>query len=765
VAEPVLGIRTPDDDTSEDYVGPPLLEEVAGRNEERFRARRQILAFNEYFELVTQNPRRHVRTVPLYLRDMLEHYGTEEVRTQRGMVRRFKMFDAPFNGGTTRVLGQEGLQNEFYKRVVAFCEKGAIDKLLLLHGPNGTAKSTFVECVVAGLEDYSQQDEGVLYRFNWIFSERADRESLGFHHKPLRRADGSLAYLEPDQISFKLGCELKDHPLLLIPREERREILGRALEDAGLEPRVPRWLEKGDLCPKCMAIYSALGNAYQGNWKRILEHVQIERLYMSKRYRRGAVVIQPQRNVDAASRPLNLEKSYRLPSILNQSSLSELSGDLIDANRGVVEYSDFFKRPLELSKYLLTTSEKGTISLPDAIAYLDCLFTATCNEKNLTLFKRNPDFPSFKGRFELLRAPYLLCWSTEEELYKRDIQTVAQKKHVAPHTTRVIALWGVLTRLRRPRSQNYKGELANLVTRVRPLDKARLYDSGRAPEEWSNLERRELQNNLEAVAAEYDHAEEEFEGIPDAAYEGRRGASPREIFNMLHEAAQDVSFSCLSPLAVLRVVRRVATDRSLYEFLRLEAEAGYGDIERLTDDVESEYRRLVRDEVHRALALVEESAYAHQFEDYFHHVKAFDSGEKVMNRLTRKLEPASEELMKRVEGMVGLGGEEPGDYRKNLIMRIAAWSIDNPGKPVAYKEIFGDIFQALRQHYHGEREAAIDKMQDQILRYGTEDWVTVDEADQQRVVDAFERLKTDYGYCDACAKEAISYVLRHKGEA
>jgi hypothetical protein len=120
--------------------------------------------------------------------------------------------------------------------------------------------------------------------------------------------------------------------------------------------------------------------------------------------------------------------------------------------------------------------------------------------------------------------------------------------------------------------------------------------------------------------------------------------------------------------------------------------------------------------------------------------------------------------MKRVERMVGLGGMDPARYRKNLIMRIAAWVIDHPGvKEVPYHTIFGDIFQALRAHYHKEREVAIQQFQGQLLRYGTDDWVTVSAADQKRVIDAFARLKT-YGYCDACAREALNYVLRHKGE-
>ena len=739
-----------------------LLEDVAARARERFTVRRQILSFPEYFDEVLANPQRHTRDTARYMREMFESFGTREVRSLHGQpIRRFKLFDGLFPG-TPRLLGQEELQNEVYKHLCSFCEKGRVDKLMMIHGPNGTAKSTFVECVMAGLEDYSKRPEGAMYRFNWIFSDNADKTSLGFHERPTGRKDGSFAHLEPDEITFKIGDELKDHPLLLLPREDRIRILDQAFRRAGQRPSYPHFLLYGDLCAKNKEIYRALSNACEGDFDRVVRHVQVERLYVSQRYRTCAVVILPQRNVDAHSRPLNLEKSYRLPPILNQSSLSELSGDLIDANRGLVEYSDFFKRPLDLSKYLLTTSEKGIISLGDSTAYMDTVFFATCNEKNLTLFKRNPDFPSFKGRFELIRARYLLRYSIEEKIYDDRIEAIAQTKHIAPHVTRVVGLWAVLTRLRRPSPKHYKGDLAALIGRLRPMDKAKLYDHGEAPEDWSDGEKRELRANIWRLAEEYDNTEDEFEGIIDAAYEGRRGASPREIMVMLHEAAEDPEFPCVSPLAVLKVIRRISHDKSTYEFLRLSAEAGYGDIERLTDDVEVEYRRLLRDEVHRSLALVEEAAYEQLFEDYFRHVKAYDSGEKLLSRITGKLEPPSDRLLSRVEALVGIT-EKPAYFRKNLIVRIAAWVIDHPGKPVDYREIFGDIFHALRASYHAEREEAILQMQTQILRHGTEEWASVAPADQRQVTDALDRLKT-YGYCEACAKEALYYVLRHHGE-
>ena len=228
----------------------------------------------------------------------------------------------------------------------------------------------------------------------------------------------------------------------------------------------------------------------------------------------------------------------------------------------------------------MTTSEKGSISLPDTTAYLDCVFFATANEKNLTNFKHNPDFPSFKGRFELIRAPYLLRSSVEEEIYRESLPALAETKHVAPHVTKIVALWSVLTRLRRSSGKNYKGDLGGLVTRLRPIEKAALYDTHAPPAEWVDVERKEVRGNLAQITNEYDNAEEEFEGFVDAAYEGRRGVSPREIMTLLHQAAQDPEMPCLSPLAVLKAIRETSENKSLYEFLRLHSEAGYGDIER-----------------------------------------------------------------------------------------------------------------------------------------------------------------------------------------
>jgi predicted Ser/Thr protein kinase len=738
-----------------------ILSAVSSRTQQRFAEHRQILSFGEFLDRVIEDPKHRVRSAAQYIRDTFDYFGTRTVRGVEGPITRFNLFDAPFAGGRDKVWGQEEVQNEVYKILTGFTEKGRIDKLIMLHGPNGSAKSTFMSVLMGALEYYSKQPEGALYKLNWIFSDNAERDNFGFHKTKSPRPDGSLAYLDPDEITFKLTCELRDDPLLIVPREERTRILEDAYLRKGLEPRIPGSIGRGELCQKCQEIYTSLENAYKGDWQKIIQHVQVERLYVSKRYRQSAVVIEPQRNVDAASRPLNLEKSYQIPPILNQSNVHEATGDLVDANRGVVEYSDFFKRPLEVNKYLLTTSEKGTISLPNTIAYLDVVLFATSNEKQLTVFKRDPDFSSFKGRIELVKCPYLVRWTIEEKIYREHIRAIAGHKHVAPHSASVVALWAVLTRLKRPRSKHYKSELGALVSKLRPLQKAYLYDRGEAPEEWKDQERKELLANLDKIAREFRDEEEEFEGMLDAAYEGRRGASAREIQTLLNEATLDEGFKCLSPLAIFKAIREMSADRSVYDFLRLEADAGYGDIERLTDDVEREYRRWVQDEVQDSCALIEEKEYERVFEDYFVHVKAFDSSEKVKHRQTGHFEPANEDLMNEVENVIGIK-EKPTVWRKHLILRIAGWAIDHPGQPIPYHDLFRDIFKALKQAYYKKREGSVAQIEEHILRFGTEDWPHVPRAEQKVVKRSLARMKVKYGYCELCAKEVLSYVLKHR---
>jgi serine protein kinase len=144
---------------------------------------RRVMSFAEYLDLVARAPRLQLRSAAQYLVDAFDHYGTREVSYPWGQVQRFGLFDAPWAGGDGCLFGQEAVQNSVYQVLRGFVRDGVASKVVMLHGPNGSAKSTFIRCLGRGVEHYSTQDDGAIYRFNWIFP----RPSAGQGRHRLRR--------------------------------------------------------------------------------------------------------------------------------------------------------------------------------------------------------------------------------------------------------------------------------------------------------------------------------------------------------------------------------------------------------------------------------------------------------------------------------------------------------------------------------------------------------------------------------------------------
>src|SRR5690606_38653748 len=116
-----------------------------------------------------------------------------------------------------RVAGQEEVQNDIYRVLGNFVRAGHVNKLILLHGPNGSAKSSIIDSLKRGMEAYSRQQEGALYKISWVFpSEKLVKGSIGFGDRVTGHGEfATYAHLDSDQIDVRLVCELKDPPLFL----------------------------------------------------------------------------------------------------------------------------------------------------------------------------------------------------------------------------------------------------------------------------------------------------------------------------------------------------------------------------------------------------------------------------------------------------------------------------------------------------------------------------------------------------------------------
>ena len=463
------------------------------------------------------------------------------------------------------------------------------------------------------MEDYSTLPEGAVFTFNWIFSDKGEKqESLGFSKIKNNYDSTTLAFTSSEDVTFKLVCATKDNPILLIPKKQRQSFL----PTLGFDPNDKRnqHLFNGDLSQKSQEIFNQLSVSYKGDWLQIMRHIQIERFYFSKLFRKGLVSIDPYPNTDANSRPLNLERSYRIPSILAMSSIHEPYGDLIDANRGICELSEIFKRRPDENKYLLTTAEWGTISLPGFTAKLDCVIFSTDNEKNLSAFKTHPDWPSFSGRLAYVKVPYILKWSDEHKVCHKLI-TEHSNDEVAPHTAKILSLWAIITRLRRSNL-----DLDDVKTQeLTHIEKAKIYNSQTVPLHLGLSKRKNLQREIKLIATEYDDYRDRAlsKNVTDAAYEGRSGASYRDVETIIVEATK--KYTRLSPQIIFEAIEEVSKNISVYEFVKLHDdsyESGYLSIPENLGLVKLEYYKMVNADLKLASGLISDEEYPKLFRKY-----------------------------------------------------------------------------------------------------------------------------------------------------
>ena len=739
-----------------------LLVELGTSVRDDFTRNRRVMSFAEYLNLVVSDPIRQLRSSTQYIVDCFDHYGTSMVKYPWGEVRRFHLFDAPWAAGEDRLFGQETVQNAVYRVLRSFVQDGRPNKLILLHGPNGSAKSTFIRCMGRALEHYSTLDEGALYRFSWIFpTQKTTRGGIGFGGgaEALHASLDSFAYLPDDVIDARVGDELRDHPLLLIPLDERQKLIDRLITPDGKTGfNVSDYLRGGALSPKNRAIYDALLASYHGDYIQVLRHVRIERFEVSHRYRTGWVTVEPQLSVDASERQITADRTLgALPPSLQSVSLHEYGGEIVGANRGVIEYDDLLKRPLEHYKYLLTTVERAAVSMASTTLFLDLTFIGSCNDIHLAAFREIPDFQSFKGRIELVRVPFILDVRHEEALYRERLREAAGKRHIAPHTAYVAALWAVLSRMRKPQIERFPSTLAEVIGKLSPLDKAELYSTGTIPRELSPDRARELAAHVKDLWHESDTY---------PIYEGRVGASPREMQGVLLTAAASGAnrYDYVSPLAVLDEIVDLCKQTSLYEFLRQDVQpGGYHDHKKLVEVARSRLFDKIDDEVRAAVGLVEESEYSRVFERYISHVMHAIKKEKVRNPGTGRMDDPDDGMMKEVERTLEITGR-PEDFRQGLIAKIGAWSLDHRGQKPVMSEIFSELLRKLRDAYFERHKKTIAKGIGDLVKVLSGNDGSLPADARTRTDSALQMLVDKYGYSRESARDLVGALasLRYR---
>ncbi len=743
-----------------------VIQELSTIHQDEYKKNKIILSFEQFLDLVKANPRRYLRNSAAYLLDVFKFYNWEEANHPfiPGM-KRYRIFDAG-TARRVRIVGGEKAQNEIFNVVEQAVKHGFMSKLILLYGPNGSSKSSTVETITHVMQRYSKEEEGAVYQFNWIFPAdksalpmaQGDAHPIGFT-KHFENEDHfkSYAFLDESRISAKIVSDFKENPLFLIPNPHRTALLTQWIAESENTPEsevvLPPHIMESGLSTRNQQIFNNLLNSYQGSLTKVFRHIQVERFFYSRQYRVGISTVEPQMALDAREKQITLDKNYsNLPAVLHTINFYQSEGELVEANRGILELSDLLKRPIEAFKYLLSTLEKQSINLASGTAKLDIVFFATTNDKHLDAFKTIPDFSSFKGRFDLINVPYLLMPNLEEEIYQSDIDILSKTVTICPHAVELLCNWAVLTRLKQPDPDNFPKEYRPLVAKLDPFSKLRLYCNSKMQPEFSIEEQNIIKEIKQKIFVE-------SEGM--VVYEGRFGASPREIRSILYRAGQNPNHSTLTPMAILDELENLKKDRTIYEFLQFEPRGQYHDVPLFISLAKKQFLMTFEQEVAQSMSMTNEEEYHVLLKRYIDHVVCQIKKEKIFDEATGSYVLPSEKIMEDVEKIIGIKKSKQ-DHRADLLSRIASYKLEHPDQAISIPVIFEEYLQKIKGHYYLEKEKVIQKIVKVMIAYYQKEADTFAEKDLETAKAAYHNLENQFGYDKESAFRCLQFLMKEK---
>ena len=594
--------------------GQNIVSLVAERQDlNRFREEHWEGSFQEYLDLVRENPR-ITRNAFERVYDMIMHYGVDNYEESREHRTHYHFFDDPVDGGLDAVYGLDSTLELLVNALKSAARGYGIEKrVLLLHGPVGSSKSTVARLLKKGLERYSASDEGNLYTLGWT-----------------------------DESGTVHWCPMNEEPLHLIPAQLRDDVAAQL--NAGHEPDNYCVKIAGELDPSCRFIYAERLQKYGGDWKRVIEDVRVKRIILSEQDRIGIGTFQPKDEKNQDSTELTGDINYR--KIAEYGSDSDprafnFDGEFNVANRGLIEFIEVLKLDVAFLYDLLGASQEHKVK-PKKFAQTDIdeVILGHTNEPEYRRLQNNDFMEALRDRTVKIDVPYVTKLSDEIKIYEKDYNSEKVKgKHIGPHAIEMAAMWAVLTRLEEPKN-------ANLTL----LQKLKLYNGKSLPgfTEENIKELREETTN-----------------------EGMHGISPRYVQDKISNAIVTHSnANSINPFMVLNELESGLKHHSLINCEELQVR-----YRELLSMVKEEYENIVKNEVQRAIA-ADDDALKRLCGNYIDNVKAYTQHEKVKNAFTGQHEDPDERLMRSIEEKIDIPDSRKDDFRREIMNYIGALSID-----------------------------------------------------------------------------------------
>lgn len=726
-------------------------------------------SYLEYLNQVCDDPYKHTRTTYQLTFDMIQHFGSETFEDSGETVRRHKLFDDPFNNGKNAIYGLERTISRLVKYIRAGAREEGKERIFILHGPVGTAKTSIIDLMGRGLEAYTGTNDGAVYSFAWRFGRDFQNEGgggLGF---------GAQAG-KPDVAGVHnpvavLTSQMHEHPLLLIPREARRDLLEKLWRQNNLEARypIPHKILEGDLDYNSKQIYSFLLRRYKGDWLKVMDHVLVQRIVFSESGGIGIAKIPPEGNVETASQPVTMDENFKyIANLLSSVSLVRFFGKYVRGNRGLVHYSDIFKKPAGYLQHLLSAVEEHKMDFGEVGCDIDVMILGTTNVPEYQALRSDPLSKALRSRMRKIDVPYLLNYVDEEKIYNRGLRQAKRYHRIAPHATELAALWAVMSRLEKsdlPNAGDIPDESRQVLAKLNPVAKALLY-AGEYPPFLSNRERQLLSREVrKRLRNEY-------------PLEGMDGIPTRILQNVFADICEDDNSDCITPFAVFKLLDRVVDQGPVnYDFLARQRDDGYHDFRAFTAVLRQRYDEIIASEVENSIVNVDALDIEKRIRGYLQHVTAYNRKEKVKSPVTGANMEPDDSMMRKVEALMNVEDSERDFFRFKMVSRLTNAMTTGtqklkPGtEPIGIdlQGTYADVFKEMHRNLYREMRDQVNwpsikralekcKSRAELDKYLKSEGETEGNA----IFTLIDNMDRTYGYCFECAKPIILYFIQKR---
>lgn len=388
--------------------------------------RYSVIDYNQFLSIAGSEPLKVFRNVFQLFNNMIHYYLKEQDAYKDDPENiNYKTIDSEklfVEGSDTPFFTDLPFANRLRRLADSMKEGAQQNKIYVFIGPHGSGKSTFLNNLLKKFEEYTYTSDGLNFEILW----RLDSKKLGvtFSHKINEAL--SEYYLEkgmtqpvmPLGDKLDIPCPSHDHPILLIPKEHRKDILQKILsgkiKTKIFNKKEYEWVFKNNACTICSSLYQALIHRLQTP-SEVFKMVYAKRFCFDRRRGEGITVYNPGDQDPKHFINTNKEIQKELGAWFRDSqAVKYLFSRYAKTNNGVFAIMDVKghneKRFIDLHGII----SEGVHKVEDYEENVNSLFIAVMNPEDKKSFK---EIESFKDRMHEINVNYILNYSEEVKIF------------------------------------------------------------------------------------------------------------------------------------------------------------------------------------------------------------------------------------------------------------------------------------------------------------------------------------------------------------